>query len=518
MHGKIVRKLLAFSLKAVSIVLACTVASVSCGKETEKGSFTEKVSKIRYVEQYEDGRARMTCSGGEYSATFDYEILPSELAPEFAEDWKSKMSAHALYYAYGEDGGPNEMISKQLGIENVTEANGFIRVKVNCNGLESGVYTGKYDVDIFLRFYDGGIETKFPEVRTICRKEFVDNKFKQYCCSSSSNIDTDGDGEISEYEAKAVVKIECPSFGITSLDDISLFSNLEYLDASLNRIGSLDLSDCPHLKTVLVSGDSLQALNLSGLSALETLDCSSNKLGTLDVSGLTSLKTIDCSSNKIDTLNLKNNKALTELNCSSNNLVSLDLKNNVLLEVLLCGRNSLPELYLSMLTSLEIINISLNTALTMLDVSNTSLSTLDVSSNTSLMTLTLNEGLTVTGPLNIGCLVEIGGVQGLIYSSTSSKTMLVSKSETSATWSNALAWCTKLGTGSKWYLPSIEELLTIYDNKAKLTSCGIAFQPTSYWSSTESGSDTAYRMRIYNGSTYTNKKGSMYYVRAVRAL
>lgn len=80
----------------------------------------------------------------------------------------------------------------------------------------------------------------------------------------------------------------------------------------------------------------------------------------------------------------------------------------------------------------------------------------------------------------------------------------------------AFKWCADLGEG--WYLPSIEELLTIYRNKNRLKLLRLTGY---YWSSTEgkyqfsSGAFSAWSLGVYEGDTYHNAKFAYISVRAV---
>ena len=86
----------------------------------------------------------------------------------------------------------------------------------------------------------------------------------------------------------------------------------------------------------------------------------------------------------------------------------------------------------------------------------------------------------------------------------------------------AFKWCADLGEG--WYLPSKEELLTIYKNKDKVNPNLTDKLSNLYWSSTEynykfsSGEFCAWYVYVYNGNTsYYYKSYLDYYVRAVSA-
>ena len=82
-------------------------------------------------------------------------------------------------------------------------------------------------------------------------------------------------------------------------------------------------------------------------------------------------------------------------------------------------------------------------------------------------------------------------------------------------------WCADLGEG--WYLPSKEELLTIYKNKDKLNLKLTDKLIGWYWSSTEDnckdifGDFCAWSVAMLSGDTYRSIKRSKRYVRAVSA-
>ena len=85
----------------------------------------------------------------------------------------------------------------------------------------------------------------------------------------------------------------------------------------------------------------------------------------------------------------------------------------------------------------------------------------------------------------------------------------------------AFAWCASLGEG--WYLPAIDELMLIYQNKSiinrRLNEKGYGeIVDACYWSSTEDADEScAWYVPVYYGSTYSNSKLYNRYVRAVSA-
>jgi Protein of unknown function (DUF1566) len=68
------------------------------------------------------------------------------------------------------------------------------------------------------------------------------------------------------------------------------------------------------------------------------------------------------------------------------------------------------------------------------------------------------------------------------------------------------------GNFGDWYLPSIYELNLMYQN---ITTAG-GFTSTYYWSSSESGSSSAYVLNFGGGSQLTFGKDGVDYVRAIR--
>ena len=83
----------------------------------------------------------------------------------------------------------------------------------------------------------------------------------------------------------------------------------------------------------------------------------------------------------------------------------------------------------------------------------------------------------------------------------------------------AAKWCRD--KGASWYLPALNELKAIYNNKDKinnsLTKVGARYLLGYYWSSTEGSEFCAWYVSVYNGSTLDYNKYYNYYVRAVSA-
>lgn len=141
------------------------------------------------------------------------------------------------------------------------------------------------------------IQCKKDDFISILDESFLNALFE-------SGIDTDGDGQISQSEAEAVVSLDVSGNSISTMAGIEHFVNLDSLDCSYNQIGRLYISE-----------------NLS----LRYLDCRGNRLSRLDVSNNTALTFLSCGGNSLTSLDVTNNTALNYLSCGWNQLTSLDL-------------------------------------------------------------------------------------------------------------------------------------------------------------------------------------------------
>ena len=135
-----------------------------------------------------------------------------------------------------------------------------------------------------------------------------------------------------------------------------------------------------------------------------------------------------------------------------------------------------------------------------------------------------------------------------MFYSSGSVVKIVSKDETKAEWgyyetttgansstdgasntdkivakSPAAQWCR--AKGSAWYLPSLDELKAVYNNKSKLNATlsspsvgGTQLGTNYYWSSTEYSANKACDVIFSSGITYNSGKSDTDIVRAVRAL
>ena len=268
-------------------------------------------------------------------------------------------------------------------------------------------------------------------------------------------IDKNGDGQISENEAKSITELSLSDsrYPVRNVDELSFFSSLESITISgYGEIEEFDFSNRANLKSVRCPGGAFSSLNLSGCSALTEIktytEWSASSLTTLNISGCSSLESLrissgfvysvsteyyeeiiadDCTSLKeivceTKSLSVKNCTSLEILECENayslnlsdckllkilkihggrfyaikrGTLKSLDLSNNTALEYLSCPSNELTSLDLSKNTALTYLDCSSN-ELTSLDLSNCpALTHLDCASN-ELTSLDLSKNTALT--------------------------------------------------------------------------------------------------------------------------
>jgi hypothetical protein len=215
---------------------------------------------------------------------------------------------------------------------------------------------------------------------------------------SYNTIDTNGDGEIQVTEAQAIKWISVDNSIISNLTGIEAFTNLQYLDCSINSLTSINVSGLTNMQTFYCNNNQLTSLNVSGLTNLTYLACSNNQLPSLNVSGLTNLQTLYCSNNQLPSFDVSGLTNLTFLACNNNQLTSLNVSGLMSLNILFCSNNQLPSLNVSDLMILhnldcsnnQLINLNVTGAsnLASLSCGNNQLTSLNVSDLTNLQNIT----------------------------------------------------------------------------------------------------------------------------------
>ena len=280
---------------------------------------------------------------------------------------------------------------------------------------------------------------------------FPDKAFRAYV---SENLDTDGDGALSETERAAVTSIEVSDKGMEDLTGIEYFPAVTYLNCRGNNLPALNVSSIPDLTYLDCSFNSLAELDVRANTALANLNCSVNALAELDVSANTALTVLDCSSNHLTSLDVSANTALRALYCSDNSLAELDVSANTSLQQLSCKSNGLAALY-----------VHANTKLRNLYCYNTQITALDISSNEALVSAFLTG--TRTEEETDGGFIRYNSVKGELAVDATVSVITEPSDLASGQCGDDLTWTlsddytlTITGTGDMWDFPWSNEQQT----------------------------------------------------------
>jgi hypothetical protein len=116
-----------------------------------------------------------------------------------------------------------------------------------------------------------------------------------------------------------------------------------------------------------------------------------------------------------------------------------------------------------------------------------------------------------------GCIgTAISGADGLLLGTGAQNTIDIENGCTTSGTAADICSNLVLGGFSDWFLPSIEELETMYLNIGSVSNIG-NFVSTKYWSSSEKDDIYAWNWEFSSGYQDYNSKTSNKYVRAIRA-
>ncbi|KLT70392.1 T9SS type A sorting domain-containing protein [Flavobacterium sp. ABG] len=258
---------------------------------------------------------------------------------------------------------------------------------------------------IFLPTNAQNIEFKDENLKSKLLEADITNNIAKDLQGNFCKVDLNGDLEIQITEAQNISWLNISYYRIKNTTGINSFSNLEYLDLSINEILVSNFDALQKLKILICGGYIGDSIDLRPLINLEKLYCASTKLRSINLSGLKKLQFLDLKFNSLENLDLSGLSSLKEVYCSENYkgiIEGLDLKGLTGLEVLDCGATGIK--YLK--------NLSDCKKLKKLYCESNKLETLDISGCESLEALisVYNpfETLNITGLNNLISL-EVGG-------------------------------------------------------------------------------------------------------------
>lgn len=126
---------------------------------------------------------------------------------------------------------------------------------------------------------------------------FSDAKLIAWLTDARNLNGAGADGVLTLAERQAVTALDLSGQGLTSLEGLAAFLDLETLDCSQNKLTQLDLSGNPKLTRLYCSYNQLTRLDVSGHGELIALNCEMNKLEELNLSGCTGLLSLYCRNN-----------------------------------------------------------------------------------------------------------------------------------------------------------------------------------------------------------------------------
>ncbi len=211
-----------------------------------------------------------------------------------------------------------------------------------------------------------------PSPVKINEKNFPDPIFRSVI--AGSDYDRDGNGTLDAKEIGLTINIYCEGMGISSLQGVEYFTDLQGLWCKDNQIKKLDVSKNKELRGLWCSGNLLTSLDLSPNPELLWVYCYDCKLTSLNVSDNPKMAFIECNTNPLKTLDVSHNPELEHLTCGTCELKTLDVSKNPKLAHLDAFQNHL--------TSLDVTH---NPKMKRLDIwSNQGLGSIDISQNPGL--------------------------------------------------------------------------------------------------------------------------------------
>lgn len=312
--------------------------------------------------------------------------------------------------------------------------------------------------------------------------------------NSNNALLTPGTMTIDSYAQSTNLTICASGSGITTFDIINS-ATLEQLNLANTDAVSLSCDNSAALEDVVYPAT---------LTYLDIDDCPAL---TVNVTPLLLLETLYVRNNGLEALNVQENAKLVNLHCDNNSLTSLNLTNNTLLTNITCASNNLTALNVRYSPLLETLDISNNTAITMMNFTeNTSLNRFTFIGSTNLAIVRVdnefsmeecqfisndnNSGLSIYNSNGeyfyfIGQYAEMSGGKGVVFciSNKGKNGVIISVTERLGYWDNVTSWCANQGTN--WYLPSIQELKTLYSSRnsinSTLTALGYATLSSDRW-------------------------------------
>ncbi len=223
-----------------------------------------------------------------------------------------------------------------------------------------------------------------------------DANFKQALLDHNPIIDTDGDGEISKEEAKALDGVlDVSKKSIQDITGIEAFVNIKRLYAFDNNIsGVLDFSNNTALERLNCSSNLIEGVDISKCTALTRLGLNVNKLQSIDLSANVNLERLWLYYNELESVDVTNMPNLEHLAIDNNKLTSLDVSKNTNLLTLGIYHNQLTSIDISKNKQLYLLNAWNNnfTSVNVANGNNANITRMKVHNNPELTCIKIDAG------------------------------------------------------------------------------------------------------------------------------
>ncbi|TAH24651.1 MAG: hypothetical protein EAZ07_09275, partial [Cytophagales bacterium] len=178
--------------------------------------------------------------------------------------------------------------------------------------------------------------------------------------NSICNGCVDANGQLVLSVVEQVTSLNVAGKGLTCLEGIEYFKNLNDLRCQENQLTFLDVSKNIALSNFYCWSNQLVDIDVTQNTQLLYFQCGNNKLNQLNLTKNLSLNVLWCYSNQFSNLDLSQNTMLARIDCRDNKLTTLDISKNIGLNYLYCANNQFKNLYVSQNNDLEYLNCSNN--------------------------------------------------------------------------------------------------------------------------------------------------------------
>ncbi|GEN72234.1 MULTISPECIES: leucine-rich repeat domain-containing protein [Chryseobacterium] len=157
------------------------------------------------------------------------------------------------------------------------------------------------------------------------------------------NFDLNKNGSLEKLEADMITNLFLVQKGITSADDMLLFSNAKMIVLDDNTIPNVSIMGLPQLELFSCTGCKISSFRAEGLKSLASLYLDNNLLENISLKETPRIDQLTLSLNQLKAVDITPLKNLRKLNVEHNKIQKLDISKNPALQTLNIGGNPMKE-------------------------------------------------------------------------------------------------------------------------------------------------------------------------------